>query len=113
IEQDNLFRNLDLKKSIDDKANAQVRATQIKTFLNPMDGIKQVTNDYGATNYLFSAGSKYDLKVNDGIFYLNSAIKFAQITDGTSNTMMAVESLKGDSGMKATDVHRQYVYLKK
>jgi prepilin-type processing-associated H-X9-DG protein len=114
IEQDNVFKSIDFKKSIDDKANADARKTVIKTFLNPFDPVKSVSMDFGATNYLFSAGSNTDLKDNNGVFYLDSKIDLAKdILDGTSNTIMAVETLKGDSMVKATDVHRQHVRLKK
>ncbi len=40
-------------------------------------------------------------------------MKFPEILDGTSNTLMAGETLKGDSMVKATDMRRQYVQLKK
>jgi type II secretory pathway pseudopilin PulG len=113
IEQDALFKTIDFKKSIDDKANAPARGTTIKVLINPTDPVKSVTTDYGPTNYLFNAGSKYALKDNDGLFYHNSGIRFADVLDGTSNTVMAVETLKGDSGVKAMDVKRQHILLKK
>ena len=113
IEQANVYNMIDLKKSVDDKANAPVRQVVIKTFLNPMDPVMKVKDNYGPTNYLFNAGSKPDLKDNDGIFYLDSKITFADITDGTSNTLFTGETLKGDGGTKAEDIRRQYVLLKK
>jgi prepilin-type N-terminal cleavage/methylation domain-containing protein len=113
IEQANVFNLIDFKKSIDDKANAPARKVIIKTFLNPMDTIVSVSADYGATNYLFNAGSDDDLKDNNGLFYLNSKTTFAAITDGTSNTAMSMETLKGDSMVKAVTVKRQHVLLKK
>jgi prepilin-type processing-associated H-X9-DG protein len=113
IEQDNLFKTIDFKKPPDDKANAVARQAVIKTFLSPLDAQTSVTADSGATNYLYNAGSKYDLEDNDGVFYRDSKVKLAEIKDGTSNTMLAAETLKGDNGMRALDVHRQHVRLKK
>jgi type II secretory pathway pseudopilin PulG len=105
LEQDNLFKTIDFKKSIDDKANATARKTQIKTFLSPRDGISSVNVEWGATNYLF----------NDQTFLSAAApLRYPQgITDGTSNTILAGETLKSDGKTKATDVRRQYVLLKK
>jgi type II secretory pathway pseudopilin PulG len=113
IEQGNLYNTIDFKKPMDDKANAEVRKTVIKVFLSPRDGLTSVSTDFGATNYLFCAGSKPALADNDGVFYQGSKIKFADITDGTSNTLMTFETLKGDGGVKATDLRRQHVLLKK
>ena len=113
IEQANVYNTIDLKKPVDDKANAQPRGLFIKTFLNPMDPVMKVKDGCGPTNYLFNAGSKPDLADDDGIFYLDSKIRFPDITDGTSNTLFTGETLKGDGGTKAEDVRRQYVLLKK
>ncbi|HEY7308335.1 MAG TPA: DUF1559 domain-containing protein [Gemmataceae bacterium] len=103
IEQQNVYQLIDFKKDIDDKANAKARAVKIKTFLTPQDGVLTVNPDWGATNYLF----------NDQVFFLNSKEKLTNITDGTSNTIAAGETLKGDGDNKGTDVRRQYVLLKK
>jgi type II secretory pathway pseudopilin PulG len=110
IEQDNLFKAIDFKKAADDKANAEARAVTVKTFLSPLDPVLSVTPGAGATNYLFNAGSKYPLKDNDGLFYLDSKVKFADITDGTSNTLLAGETLKGAKEGRRT-VRRQHVLL--
>jgi hypothetical protein len=111
IEQDNLYKLIDFKKPSTDPANATVRAVLIKTFLNPRDPQMAVAEGSGATNYLFNAGSKPALKDNDGVFFQDSKLKLTEITDGTSNTLLAGETLKGDGGKKAVDVRRQHVAL--
>jgi type II secretory pathway pseudopilin PulG len=111
IEQDNLFKLLDFKKPITDENNAKVAAYTIKVFLSPQDGQFSVKPGLGGTNYLFSAGTKPPLADNNGVFYQDSKLKFTDIADGTSNTLMIGETLKGDDGTKAVDVHRQHVKL--
>jgi hypothetical protein len=113
IEQDNLYKLINFKKPCDDPANATARGALIKTFLDPRDPEVVIVPGSGSTNYLFSAGSKPGLTDNDGVFYQDSKIRFADITDGTSNTLMAGATLKGDGRQTATDVRRQYVLLGK
>ena len=113
IEQQNVYQMIDFKKSIDDKANANARKLRIKTFLSPLDNRMGVTDDYGATNYLFNAGTQYALQGNDGVFFQNSRSRIpATFQDGTSNTIVVVETLKGDGEKKGSDVRRQHVLLK-
>ncbi len=114
IEQDNLFRTINLKKSIDDPVNANARKAIVKVFLNPTDPVRMVTPDYGPTNYLYNAGTDVALAGNNGVFYQSSSTRLvADIQDGTSNTVLAGETLKGDSGVRAMDVRRQHVRLAK
>jgi type II secretory pathway pseudopilin PulG len=104
IEQQNVYTMIDFKKPIDDKANAAARKVKIKTLLSTADPIESIKPEWGATNYLF----------NDLVFFLNSKARFpASFPDGTSNTIVIGETLKGDGMNKATDVKRQYVLLKK
>src|SRR5262245_58471 len=111
IEQDNLYKQIDFNKDVDDKANATIRATLVRTFMSPSDPQMVVSRDYGPTNYLFNAGNKPALKNNNGVFYLDSKVKLTDIVDGTSNTLMVGETLKGD-GKPGGDVRRHHVRLK-
>ena len=113
IEQDAVYKLIDFTKPVEDKANDEARKIIIRTFLNPLDPVRSVTMDAAPTNYLFNAGAKYSLEGNNGIFYLDSRVKFPEISDGTSNTLMIGETLKGDNMVRATTVKRQHVHLKK
>lgn len=113
IEQDNLFRSIDMKKAIDDKANAEARRARVLTFESSLDAVKSVTMDYGPTNYLFCSGISTSLKQSEGMYYLNSRISVVGVTDGTSNTIVMGETSKGDSGVRAMTVLRQHVKLTK
>jgi type II secretory pathway pseudopilin PulG len=112
VEQANLYNLIDFNKPMDDPANARARAAQVKVLLSPNDPQATVVNGWGATNYLFSAGTKASLKDNNGVFYQDSKTKLPDITDGTSNTLMIGETLKGDGGTGAPNLKRDYVRLK-
>jgi hypothetical protein len=113
VEQDNVFKQIDFKKPCDDKANSAIRAVVIKTFLDPRDPQMGVEPNVGATNYLFCAGSEAALDKNNGMFARPAKYTIATIPDGTSNTMMAGETLKGNGNTRMTTVHRQHLLLGK
>src|SRR5262249_4540515 len=113
IEQDNLFKLTDFKKSVDDDANAKVRQTVIRTYLNPKDPIPAPNDKYAPTNCSAPARTHVGTDTNDGASFTNSKSTIPNsFTDGTSNTIWTVETLKGDGVKKATDVRRQHVALK-
>ncbi len=114
IEQDNLYKTIDFTKPIADEKNKAAREAVVKTFLNPQDTVESVVAGYAPTSYLFNAGAKHSLTDNDGIFYMNSAVRLpADIPDGTSNTVLSGETLRGDPKAKPGDLRRSHVALKK
>ena len=80
IEQDNLYRQFKLDEPWDSEHNKPLSMVSIKTYMDPRAELKP-----GETNYrLFvGGGSPFD--------WLQGR-KFSNITDGTSNTIMAVSA---------------------
>ena len=115
IEQDNLLKIWDYNdnsKNLTNAANPNGVAGQvIKILICPSSPIAEKPqavvsgNTYGLNSYAGIAGvnsfraykktSTYVIS-NDGLFYINSRVKVAGITDGTSNTGMFGERLHRD-----------------
>ena len=110
VEQNNVFNAIDMKKPVDEQAK-NIRALKIKIFESPRDFVPVDPDALGPTSYLYVAGSKPPLKENDGIFYFESKTRLVDITDGTSNTIACVETLRGDGVKQAVTVSRQHVLL--
>ena len=89
-------------------ANITVESAVIQVFLCPSDGQQRVDPlNFGATNYVSNSGTgtinsgNFNVvagaQLPDGPFYNTSAIKFAQITDGLSNTAAYSETIMGNN----------------
>jgi prepilin-type N-terminal cleavage/methylation domain-containing protein/prepilin-type processing-associated H-X9-DG protein len=99
LEQDNLFRQIDFTAPVQNSPAIQSR---ISVYLCPSDtpptGTFALTDPaYGTitlaapSSYAATVGqdaSEVDAPTGDGIFYRNSKVKIADITDGTSQTTM-------------------------
>jgi prepilin-type processing-associated H-X9-DG protein len=73
-------------------------AITVPEFLCPSDLAEQVKPNMGPTNYVMCAGSGGGGGTpfnTDGVFYVNSTTTYADITDGSSQTIIASESLLG------------------
>ena len=99
VEQDNLYRQLDLTKPVETQAGIQ---RVLKVYLCPSDqppASAFAVSDAGLTTLCLAGPSSYAATVGDdasgvedatgnGLFYRNSRVKFTDVTDGTSSTVM-------------------------
>ncbi|MBI2825395.1 MAG: DUF1559 domain-containing protein [Planctomycetia bacterium] len=97
-------------------ANLAGVAMVIPLLLCPSDKQEPVADGFGPTNYATctgtgaAGGSPFGA---DGAFYINSATRFADITDGLSQTTLMSESLLGEGPESLSDralVNRQRDY---
>ncbi len=101
MEQDNVFRQVNLTVPVQDASNAPPRNVVISGFRCSSDKENPIPASGGATNYMANSGNlPYFVIPNpafsNGVFYVNTTTKFADITDGTSNTAFFSERLLAD-----------------
>src|SRR5262245_44547373 len=136
LEQTNIYNRMDLKQPIYMPPTYVITAANqfavqqiVKLFLCPSDKQQPVSVAYGQpvigpTNYAASIGSgttngaaPFGSPINaDGMFQAVKPLKFADVTDGLSNTACMSESILGDGAENATgpapgDPRTVYAYL--
>jgi prepilin-type N-terminal cleavage/methylation domain-containing protein/prepilin-type processing-associated H-X9-DG protein len=124
IEQENLGRTFDMNTTplftgtfpglTLNPVMVNTARTTVKTFLCPADGQEPLYTTitgggtHAGTNYVVCMGSgqvgptfgnTYDPRhPTDGLFWYGSKVKLTDITDGTSNTLMWSQTLRGTNG---------------
>lgn len=105
MEQRNLFEQIDFTQSVYAAQNSNPRSIEFPIITCPSDyngrysieGVGKVQASSYAASYGGTKGPITDR--NNGVLYLNSSIRFRQIRDGSSNTILAGEKIhprKGD-----------------
>jgi len=85
----------------------------VAEFLCPSDVQRPVSEDFAPTNYAVCTGSGAGggtPRNTDGLFYINSQTRPAQITDGLSKTALASESLLGQPQTGEHDPQVEYKF---
>ena len=108
MEQNQIFNTINFGFEWNDPSNDNARLTNVATFRCPSDPSTNVpVNVGGANNYYVNSGTvplwgrttanpMPQVPPNDGVFYRDSFLKLAAITDGMSNTAGFSERLTGD-----------------
>ncbi len=106
LEQSPLFAALNCDLTYDNPANTTVMFTQISSFLCPSDFPNRLPSRGAATNYMANKGQQVlwllpngpntGMPPADGVFFAESATRFAEISDGTSNTAFFSERCLAD-----------------
>jgi prepilin-type N-terminal cleavage/methylation domain-containing protein len=128
MEQKNLFDTLGIESSalLDSSAATKVPAqTPLKIFRCPSDTgpkLNAVRYNYAASNYVAVFGALYDQtsvsgtaagsvpNAGTGMFSVNSCIRLAEVTDGTSNTVTIAEMCYGPNGTPDATTGGKHVY---
>jgi prepilin-type N-terminal cleavage/methylation domain-containing protein len=87
-------------------------ATVVPTYICPVDYVPMQTIQYGTyyfgvNSYFANAGTiawPVTIARLDGVMYYNSSVRISQITDGTSNTLLAGERYSFDPNVADTDL---------
>ncbi len=124
LEQGNLFAQMDFSKGT---GSNDEKFISVSTFICPSDSVDRMTDSsqsahqfdavlgaWGRNNYRANAGNDIGLTTNDGdikaseqnngIFVTNAVVRLAQIVDGTSNTALFSEKIRGDGDDNSVEV---------
>lgn len=110
IEQQGIAKRFDFDAGTYADVNLPVRAQQIPTYRCPSDPMGRTSSDLALTNYVGVHHHEEALIDDDnmGLLFLNSKVRYGDIVDGSSNTLLLGEakpdedSLGWASGTRAT-----------
>jgi prepilin-type N-terminal cleavage/methylation domain-containing protein len=93
IEQRNIYNHINFSVGAYDKCNSTTLSTTVAVFLCPSQVFGATSNGAGGSSY---AACHNDVEApidvnNNGVFYLNSKVRYEEIEDGSSNTIFIGE----------------------
>ncbi len=102
IEARTIYNHFNFKLGLYETENSTTRGTLVRSFLCPSDnGPGRGALGVAMNNY---AGNHHDVEAaiaanNKGVLFLNSAIRYEDVTDGTSQTIFIGEKLNDGLGL--------------
>lgn len=110
LEANSLFVQINFNYNPEDAINAPVLNQTIPYFQCPSDQHYKLQGDSAVHNYPLNTGTTYPVsprsstgKPVTGIFFENSSVRFADITDGTSQTVCVGETVISEGGPTVWD----------
>ena len=110
LEASPLYQQIDFNANPEDAVNALALNQTIPYFLCPSDLKRKLQGDSAVHNYPLSTGTTYPLSLQNpggvpvtGVFFENSNVRFADITDGLSQTVCISETVKSEGGPDVWD----------
>jgi prepilin-type N-terminal cleavage/methylation domain-containing protein/prepilin-type processing-associated H-X9-DG protein len=103
LEQNTLYKKIDQAAGVYAEANAVARAQPISILNCPTSPLPYV-NESGKTAHSSYAGCHHGVeapidKDNHGLLFLNSKVRYSQIDDGTTNTILVSEAFSQPAGL--------------
>jgi prepilin-type N-terminal cleavage/methylation domain-containing protein len=102
IEEGVLYQRLDREAGAYDAANAPVRNCGIQILLCPSFGGRQGGDEEPASSTYAGCHHSIEAPIDvnqSGLLFLNSAIRYEEITDGSSKTILLGEMLAGEDSL--------------
>jgi prepilin-type N-terminal cleavage/methylation domain-containing protein/prepilin-type processing-associated H-X9-DG protein len=112
LEQSAIYNQVNFNSGPDTAANNDMSITQPPVFLCPSDtGVRSLAQGVGfagVTNYVLNTGTTFPVSTRNpagiqvtGVFFENSRVRFADITDGSSQTVCISEQILSDPNDRA------------
>ncbi len=107
LEGGNVYKTIDFRRGVLDPVNREAVRAIIPTYLCPSDTTDRLHPNFGPNNYMANAGTGLQnggsfrdygpegTERIDGVFFDRSAVRFAEVGDGLSNTAAYSETIKG------------------